>query len=239
MTAYNLAVCFAPSLFQLNNGDSLRNATSPRQRRKTGGKPDQKELIENVAANECLALMIRECKKLFMVRKTYTNHNIDSSWWDCSVKTYTNYNIISCWWDCYNKKTQHRFLLVGLFSKNWHKSQHRFLLVGLFSQKNLHNSRHRSLLVGVLSKMRATSFSHELVHPNSAWNNTIIKFLFLTVGQTLDKRVASSIILTFPESWLSFIELLFLTDSQTEDNRPHLWPNHTFTKDLAQPTIPY
>lgn len=31
------------------------------------GKPDQKELIENVAANECLALMIRECKKLFMV----------------------------------------------------------------------------------------------------------------------------------------------------------------------------
>ncbi|XP_072171214.1 rho GTPase-activating protein 7-like [Diadema setosum] len=67
MTAYNLAVCFAPSLFQLNTGESVHNAMSPRQRRKTSGKPDQKELIENVAANECLALMIRECKKLFMV----------------------------------------------------------------------------------------------------------------------------------------------------------------------------
>ncbi|XP_041469965.1 rho GTPase-activating protein 7-like isoform X3 [Lytechinus variegatus] len=67
MTAYNLAVCFAPSLFQLNSGESSRHPTSPRQRRKMAGKPDQKELIENVAANECLALMIRECKKLFMV----------------------------------------------------------------------------------------------------------------------------------------------------------------------------
>ncbi|XP_030836720.1 rho GTPase-activating protein 7 isoform X2 [Strongylocentrotus purpuratus] len=67
MTAYNLAVCFAPSLFQLNSGESMRNPKSPHQRRKMAGKPDQKELIENVAANECLALMIRECKKLFMV----------------------------------------------------------------------------------------------------------------------------------------------------------------------------
>ncbi|XP_038056536.1 rho GTPase-activating protein 7-like isoform X2 [Patiria miniata] len=70
MTAYNLAVCFAPSLFQLGKSPTPpnRNISSPRRTRKMAtSRPDQKELIENVAANECLALMIREVKKLFMV----------------------------------------------------------------------------------------------------------------------------------------------------------------------------
>ncbi|XP_022086874.1 stAR-related lipid transfer protein 13-like isoform X3 [Acanthaster planci] len=70
MTAYNLAVCFAPSLFQLGKSPTptIRQISSPRRTRKMAtSRPDQKELIENVAANECLALMIREVKKLFMV----------------------------------------------------------------------------------------------------------------------------------------------------------------------------
>ncbi|XP_071787693.1 rho GTPase-activating protein 7-like isoform X3 [Asterias amurensis] len=70
MTAYNLAVCFAPSLFQLGKSPipNNRQISSPRRARKMAtSRPDQKELIENVAANECLALMIREVKKLFMV----------------------------------------------------------------------------------------------------------------------------------------------------------------------------
>ncbi|XP_072039854.1 rho GTPase-activating protein 7-like [Amphiura filiformis] len=73
MTAYNLAVCFAPSLFQLGANSApiktgIHGIGSPRRQRKMQiGKPDQKELIENVAANEALALMIKEVKKLFMV----------------------------------------------------------------------------------------------------------------------------------------------------------------------------
>lgn len=72
MTAYNLAVCFAPSLFQLNVSGVATAGRSPQTPRRGGkmspGKPDQKELLANVAANECMALMIREVKKLFMVR---------------------------------------------------------------------------------------------------------------------------------------------------------------------------
>ncbi|XP_071847958.1 rho GTPase-activating protein 7-like isoform X4 [Apostichopus japonicus] len=71
MTAYNLAVCFAPSLFQLNVSGVATAGRSPQTPRRGGkmspGKPDQKELLANVAANECMALMIREVKKLFMV----------------------------------------------------------------------------------------------------------------------------------------------------------------------------
>ncbi len=77
MTAYNLAVCFAPSLFQLGANTTptkggIHGIGSPRRQRKMqAGKPDQRELIENVAANEALALMIKEVKKLFMVSEVF------------------------------------------------------------------------------------------------------------------------------------------------------------------------
>nr|XP_033801472.1 stAR-related lipid transfer protein 8 isoform X2 [Geotrypetes seraphini] len=67
MTPGNLAVCLAPSIFHLNV--SKKDSTSPRmiQKRGTMGKPDQKDLNENLAATQGLAHMISECKKLFQI----------------------------------------------------------------------------------------------------------------------------------------------------------------------------
>ncbi|NWW72624.1 STA13 protein, partial [Climacteris rufus] len=67
MTAGNLAVCLAPSIFHLNV--SKKESTSPRamHRRGTMGKPDQKDLNENMAATQGLSHMITDCKKLFQV----------------------------------------------------------------------------------------------------------------------------------------------------------------------------
>ncbi|XP_077864300.1 rho GTPase-activating protein 7-like [Saccoglossus kowalevskii] len=65
MTAHNLAVCFAPSLFHMSGP---RSGSSPQRRRRANlGKPDQKELSDNIAAHECLATMIKEVKKLFVI----------------------------------------------------------------------------------------------------------------------------------------------------------------------------
>ncbi|XP_066506880.1 stAR-related lipid transfer protein 13 isoform X2 [Hoplias malabaricus] len=67
MTPMNLAVCLAPSLFHLNimKNDNL----SPRsiQRKYATGRPDQKDLNENLAATQGLAHMITECNHLFEV----------------------------------------------------------------------------------------------------------------------------------------------------------------------------
>ncbi|XP_028904308.1 stAR-related lipid transfer protein 13 isoform X3 [Ornithorhynchus anatinus] len=66
MTPMNLAVCLAPSLFHLN---LLKKEASPRviQKKYATGKPDQKDLNENLAATQGLAHMIREYKRLFEV----------------------------------------------------------------------------------------------------------------------------------------------------------------------------
>ncbi|XP_004592737.2 rho GTPase-activating protein 7 isoform X2 [Ochotona princeps] len=83
MTPTNLAVCLAPSLFHLNT--LKRENSSPRvmQRKQTLGKPDQKDLNENLAATQGLAHMIAECKKLFQVpeemsrcRNSYTEQEL-------------------------------------------------------------------------------------------------------------------------------------------------------------------
>uniref|UniRef100_A0AAR2K140 START domain-containing protein n=1 Tax=Pygocentrus nattereri TaxID=42514 RepID=A0AAR2K140_PYGNA len=67
MTPMNLAVCLAPSLFHLNimKNDNL----SPRsiQRKYATGRPDQKDLNENLAATQGLTHMITECNRLFEV----------------------------------------------------------------------------------------------------------------------------------------------------------------------------
>ncbi|MFT7811024.1 stAR-related lipid transfer protein 8 isoform X1 [Arapaima gigas] len=67
MTAGNLAVCLAPSIFHLNV--SKKEGTSPRLMQKRGGmgKPEQKDLNDNMAATEGLGHMIVECKKLFQI----------------------------------------------------------------------------------------------------------------------------------------------------------------------------
>ncbi|XP_074486122.1 rho GTPase-activating protein 7 isoform X2 [Sebastes fasciatus] len=68
MTPTNLAVCLAPSLFHLN---TLRRkeSSSPRvmNRKQMLGKPDQRDLNENLAATHGLAHMIQECSKLFRI----------------------------------------------------------------------------------------------------------------------------------------------------------------------------
>ncbi|KAK6101320.1 RhoGAP domain family protein [Brugia pahangi] len=68
MTPQNLAVCFAPSLFQLC-GSRLSNI-SPTRRHKTigaAGLPTEREIKESRAAQECLVQMIEHCTKVFIV----------------------------------------------------------------------------------------------------------------------------------------------------------------------------
>ncbi|XP_015262796.1 PREDICTED: rho GTPase-activating protein 7-like [Gekko japonicus] len=68
MTPTNLAVCLAPSLFHLN---SLRRESSSSsrssQRKYSTGRPDQRDLSENLAATQGLAHMIMECHRLFQI----------------------------------------------------------------------------------------------------------------------------------------------------------------------------
>ncbi|XP_078401453.1 stAR-related lipid transfer protein 13-like isoform X1 [Cetorhinus maximus] len=67
MTPMNLAVCLAPSLFHLNL--LKKGSSSPRvmHRKYATGKPDQKDLNENLAATQGLAQMIIECNKIFQI----------------------------------------------------------------------------------------------------------------------------------------------------------------------------
>lgn len=67
MTASNLAVCFAPSLFNMSGTKSVTQSPSPRRPRKNLGVPDARELQEQKAAHECLTTLVQECKKLFNV----------------------------------------------------------------------------------------------------------------------------------------------------------------------------
>ncbi|XP_050716150.1 rho GTPase-activating protein 7-like isoform X2 [Eriocheir sinensis] len=61
MTASNLAVCLAPSLFHLSVGSS--SGSSP-LRRRPGSAPEQRDLHENMAAHQCLSLMIQQVSQL-------------------------------------------------------------------------------------------------------------------------------------------------------------------------------
>ena len=51
-------------------GPKNNPTASPKHGRKSLGIPDQKELLDQKAAHECLTRMILDCKKLFMVRTT-------------------------------------------------------------------------------------------------------------------------------------------------------------------------
>ena len=73
MNASNLAVCFAPSLFNMcggvRSGPNNPTASPKRYRKQTGGVPDHKELLDQKAAHQCLTHMVAECKHLFQVCK--------------------------------------------------------------------------------------------------------------------------------------------------------------------------
>ncbi|KAM8973066.1 rho GTPase-activating protein 7-like [Pelodytes ibericus] len=69
MTPTNIAVCLAPSLFHLNTlrRESSSSSSRSSQRKYSLGKPDQKDLSENLAATQGLAHMIAECNRLFQL----------------------------------------------------------------------------------------------------------------------------------------------------------------------------
>ncbi|XP_075065925.1 rho GTPase-activating protein 7-like isoform X2 [Mixophyes fleayi] len=69
MTQTNIAVCLAPSLFHLNSlrRESSSSSTRSSQRKYSLGKPDPKDLSENLAATQGLAHMIAECNRLCQV----------------------------------------------------------------------------------------------------------------------------------------------------------------------------
>ncbi|XP_074528528.1 rho GTPase-activating protein 7 isoform X2 [Halichoeres trimaculatus] len=67
MTPTNIAVCLAPSLFHLNNLKKDVKAARSSHRKYSLGRPDQRDLSENLAATQGLANMITEAQKLFQL----------------------------------------------------------------------------------------------------------------------------------------------------------------------------
>ncbi|KAI7801103.1 stAR-related lipid transfer protein 13 isoform X2 [Triplophysa rosa] len=69
MTPMNIAVCLAPSLFHLNilKKENLTPRAMQMQKKIATGRPDQKDLNENLAATQGLAHMITECNHLFEI----------------------------------------------------------------------------------------------------------------------------------------------------------------------------
>jgi hypothetical protein len=54
-------------MFGTQRGASGGGTSPKRNRKNTTGSPDQRELQDQKAAQECLTTMILECKKLFMM----------------------------------------------------------------------------------------------------------------------------------------------------------------------------
>uniref|UniRef100_A0A3B3U6P9 Si:dkeyp-23e4.3 n=1 Tax=Poecilia latipinna TaxID=48699 RepID=A0A3B3U6P9_9TELE len=67
MTPTNVAVCLAPSLFHLNTIKRECNAARSGHRKYSLGRPDQRDLSENLAATQGLSVMITEAHRLFQV----------------------------------------------------------------------------------------------------------------------------------------------------------------------------
>lgn len=67
MTANNLALCLAPSLFQGTFASPPRSTSVSPRRRKPIGMPDSRELSETRATHDCLTYMIENYRKLFTI----------------------------------------------------------------------------------------------------------------------------------------------------------------------------
>lgn len=67
MTANNLAVCLAPSLFHGTFASTPRSTSVSPRRRKPMGMPDSRELTETRASHDCLTYMIDNYRKLFSI----------------------------------------------------------------------------------------------------------------------------------------------------------------------------
>lgn len=69
MTANNLAVCMAPSLFygMFTNSTSRSTSVSPRRRKAGTGMNESRELSETRASHDCLTFMIENYRKIFTI----------------------------------------------------------------------------------------------------------------------------------------------------------------------------
>jgi len=83
MNARNLAVCFAPSLFDVcarwktktkTSGEGRSGRTRRRRARVEDGVFSEKDIEEQRAALECLTTMIVSAKDLFTVRSQLVSH---------------------------------------------------------------------------------------------------------------------------------------------------------------------
>ncbi|XP_054884173.1 stAR-related lipid transfer protein 13 isoform X2 [Poeciliopsis prolifica] len=78
MTPMNIAVCLAPSLFHLNIMRKDNLSPKAMQKKYATGRPDQKDLNENLAAAQGLAHMIMECNHLFEIPHEMVNQSRNS-----------------------------------------------------------------------------------------------------------------------------------------------------------------
>ncbi|XP_065143394.1 rho GTPase-activating protein 7 isoform X2 [Paramisgurnus dabryanus] len=78
MTPTNIAVCLAPSLFHLNSFKRDRTSMRSRQRKYSLGRPDQRDLSENLAATQGLSHMLTECSRLFQIPKYWESQRAGS-----------------------------------------------------------------------------------------------------------------------------------------------------------------
>ncbi|XP_019713662.1 rho GTPase-activating protein 7 [Hippocampus comes] len=76
MTPTNIAVCLAPSLFHLN---ALKRDAGSSHRKYSLGRPDQRDLSENLAATQGLADMISEAQRLFQIPDFWPALNLSSA----------------------------------------------------------------------------------------------------------------------------------------------------------------
>ncbi|XP_061596578.1 rho GTPase-activating protein 7 isoform X2 [Cololabis saira] len=76
MTPTNIAVCLAPSLFHLN---TIQRDVRSSHRKYSLGRPDQRDLSENLAATQGLASMITEAQRLFQLPEFWPGQNLSLS----------------------------------------------------------------------------------------------------------------------------------------------------------------
>ncbi|KAM9846857.1 rho GTPase-activating protein 7 [Aulostomus maculatus] len=79
MTPTNIAVCLAPSIFHLNTLKRDANAARGGHRKYSLGRPDQRDLSENLAATQGLACMITEAQRLFQLPEFWPGSSLSSA----------------------------------------------------------------------------------------------------------------------------------------------------------------
>ncbi|XP_029483491.2 rho GTPase-activating protein 7 isoform X1 [Oncorhynchus nerka] len=79
MTPTNIAVCLAPSLFHLNTLKREGNPARSSHRKYSLGRPDQRDLSENLAATQGLAHMVTESLRLLQLPEFWPDQSVCST----------------------------------------------------------------------------------------------------------------------------------------------------------------